>query len=616
MTAPLDDQLRAAADAGLAHLRRLDADAAADLDLLRRRAPGGPTVVVVGETKRGKSTLVNALLQSPDLSPVDASVATSAYLEFRHGPVAHARAYVPGRPDPLPVPVGDLRDWGTVLGSLPPGTRPPRRIEVISPAPLLATVGLVDTPGVGGLDSIHAEVALDAVERATALLFVVDASSPFSKPELDFLVEASKRVNLVVFALTKTDVHPGWRTVLEDDRALLQAHAPRFAGAAFFPVSARLAELAGQMSSADSAAELHQESRLTPLRRALEDQVAARSALLRRTNLLRSIRSELVRLDQSLAERMRTADPDAATVGALRDERAAVSARKRQEARTWSLTLTTQTRRARTDATSRLRAQVSHQQEWWLNVVDKGGRDQVQRLPYDVDRALHAMSLRLSAELESRFRGIGQVVLREVFDDQEVTQVIGALNARLQHEASSRPRRDGGADQALVVTSSAGVAMMAGKGATLGVGALTAGLAVPVIGIGVGLAAGAFLLYRRKVATDRSQARVWLKEVLGEARAQLSEEIAHRFTDLEYALTVALDDAIERRVQQLDGQIAEIDRAMGEDKQTRQRKKAALSAERDSVRARIKQLDEALARARQAVRVEAPELPDAVVWQD
>ena len=54
-----------------------------------------------------------------------------------------------------------------------------------------------------------------------ALLFVVDASSPFSKPELDFLIEASKRVNFVLFALTKCDASPGWRTILADNKGQL-----------------------------------------------------------------------------------------------------------------------------------------------------------------------------------------------------------------------------------------------------------------------------------------------------------------------------------------------------------------------------------------------------------
>src|SRR5687767_383017 len=144
--------------------------------------------------------------------------------------------------------------------------RPPRRIEVHHSAPLLQYLTLTDTPGTGGLDSLHVEIAMDAVARATALLFVVDASSPFSEPELRFLVEASKRVNFVLFALTKVDVYPGWQTILADNKGQLHTHAPRFGSAPWFPVSARLAELAMTMSR-DTAAELLRESRIVALQR-------------------------------------------------------------------------------------------------------------------------------------------------------------------------------------------------------------------------------------------------------------------------------------------------------------------------------------------------------------
>jgi hypothetical protein len=86
---------------------------------------------------------------------------------------------------------------------------------------------------------------------------------------------------------------------------------------------------------------------------------------------------------------------------------------------------------------------------------------------------------------------------------------------------------------------------------------------------------------------------------MGEARAALSDEIMHRFTDLQYALTLALDDAIERRLQQLDAHIAEIDRAMAEDKASRARRRAVLQAEREALRGRVKQVDEVLVKIRQ-----------------
>ena len=63
--------LRAAVDGGLAFLRKLDPDAAADLDQVRRREVTRPSIVVVGETKRGKSSLVNMLIGVPNLSFCD-----------------------------------------------------------------------------------------------------------------------------------------------------------------------------------------------------------------------------------------------------------------------------------------------------------------------------------------------------------------------------------------------------------------------------------------------------------------------------------------------------------------------------------------------------------------
>jgi Dynamin family len=595
--------LRSAVDGNLAFVRKVDPDAAADLDMIRRRELTRPGIFVVGETKRGKSSLVNMLVGVPNLSPVDAAVATSSYLEFTHATTHSARAYLPGRDEPLPLALHDLRDWATVLGRLPDGMRPPRRIEVCHSAPLLQYLTLVDTPGVGGLDSLHAEIALDAVERATALLFVVDASAPFSQPELNFLIEASKRVNFVLFALTKTDAYPGWRTILADNKGQLQAHAPRFGTAPWFPVSARLAEVALTLPQ-QASADLVRESRIAELQHALVD-LAGKGHLLQQANVLRSIRSEVVRMDQEIGDRMKATDPDPAEIERAKTERSAVATRKRTESRQWSLALSTETQRARVEATSRLRGYITALQESFMTRIDKG--DDLKNMPQDVDRALCALSVRLSHDLEFRFRKVGERVLAQVFSPQELHHVLRQLNARLRHALGTKPRRDGGGENGMVVMSSAGMVMMGTNAAkmgagVLGVGSMAAGgaaIAIPVIGIGIGLAAGAYMVWKRKSMADKQQARTWLREVLGESRAALSDEIMHRFTDLQYALTLALDEAIERRLQQLDAHIATIDKAMAEDKAVRMKRKSNLVSERETLRNRIKQVDEVLVRARQ-----------------
>jgi hypothetical protein len=600
--------IKSGIDNALAFVRRVDPDAASDIDGLRRRELTRPAFAVVGETKRGKSSLVNALIGVPNLSPVDAAVATASYLEFSHSPTHGARAYVPGREDPVPLSLGDLRDWGTLLGRLPDGIRPPRRIEVLHSAPLLQYLTLVDTPGVGGLDSLHAEIALDAVERSTALLMVVDASSPFSQPELQFLIDASKRVNFVVFALTKVDAYPGWRTILTDNKNQLQTYAPRFASAPWFPVSARLAEMAMTMGGA-AAPELVRESRVGELQHALIE-LAGKGHLLQQSNILRSLRSEVIRLDQEIGDRVTAADPDPADVQKAKDDRQKLAARKRTESRQWSLALNNETQRARVETTTRLRHYVTQLQETFMTRVEKASGGDLKSMPDDVDRALQALSLRLSQDLEWRFRQVGERVLAQIFAPNELQYILRRLNARLRHALTSKPRRDGGGgDGAIVVMSSAGMAFMAGRygamGAAAGASALGvagfagASLIFPGLGIGLGLAAGAYMIWKRKGMTDRQQQKTWLREVLGEARAALTDEIMHRFNDLQYALTLALDDAIERRLQQLDAHIAEIDKAMAEDKAGRAKKKAALVQEREALRARIKQIDEILVRVRQ-----------------
>jgi hypothetical protein len=607
VTAPARDtlgQVRAGVDAALAYLRGVDPDAAAELAALRAREVTRPAIAVVGETKRGKSSLVNALIGVPGLSPVDAAVATSAFLEFGHGDGPAAVAHVPGREEPVALSVEDLRDWGTVLGRLPDGVRPPRRVEVTHPAPLLRYLSLVDTPGVGGLDAAHSEIALDAAARATALLFVVDASAPFTQPELSFLVEAAKRVDVVVFALTKIDAYPGWRTVLDGNRAQLLALAPRFGAAPWYPVSARLAEVALGMP-VPARDELVAESRIAGLQHALVE-LAGRGHLLDQANVLRAARSELVRLDRDLGRRIAATEPDPESSARARQERAALAARKRTEARQWSLALNAETQRARVEATTLLRQYAGQLQEELLGQLDRAGAAQRAELPAQLDRALQALSIRLSQDLRRRFEQVGERVLAQVFQPDELAEVLGRVNAGLRHALVSRPPRDAPpGDGAIVVVSSAGMAMMAGRYGTLGASALGlaglagAGLIIPVVGVGLGLGVGAFLVWQRRALADRAQQRAWLREVVGEARAALSDEIAHRFTDLQYALTVALDDAVERRLAQLDAHIADIDQALAEDRADRARRRTELVARRDTLRTRVTQVDAVLARVRQ-----------------
>ena len=586
--------LETAVAEALAYVRRHDPDAGADLAELRRRQLTRPSVVLVGETKRGKSSLLNALLGVPGLSPVDAAVATSAYLHFTPGP-AGAQAWLPGSGEPVEVTPADLREWAT-------GASRARRIEITHPAPLLQYVSLLDTPGVGGLDPAHAAVALDAVDRATALLFAADASAPLSQPELAFLVAASERVDAVVFALTKVDAYPGWRRILDDNKALLRAHAPRFADAPWFPVSARLAEVALSAPPGEQAA-LVDASKIAELQHALVE-LAGRGHELQLANVLRAARGELARLESAAEARLAATEADPVEVARVRAERAGLAARKRTESRQWALLLSAETQRARIEVVGMLRTRIAALQQDFATRIDSARGEGLSSLPEQVDAELQAIAVQLSQDLRATFRQVGEKVLAEVFDAGELAGLLDRLNATLRHALAASPPRDGSGDNMLIALSAGGIAFMAGRGAifgasVMGAGGLVAGgLLIPVAGIGLGLAAGGYVLYRRRVQTDRQQARTWLRDVLGEARAALSDEISFRFTDLQYALSVAVDDAVERRLRELDAHIADIDAAAAEDAAGRAHRRSKAQQDRDAVRARIRQVDEVLTRAR------------------
>ncbi|KUL30886.1 dynamin family protein [Actinoplanes awajinensis] len=585
LTATMDAAVRDT----LAYLRTADMDAAADLAELRRIQLTRPGIVVVGETKRGKSSLVNALLGVPGLSPVDAAVTTAAFLDFVPGPAFAARAWLPEGGEP--VPVDDLADWAA-------GRRRARRIEVTHPAPLLQYLSLLDTPGAGGLDPVHATVALDAVRRGTALLFVADASAPLSQPELDFLAQAAARVDAVVFALTKIDAYPQWRRIADDNRALLQAHAPRFAAAPWFPVSARLAELALAATGAQQST-LADASQIPGLQHALIE-LAGRGHQLQLANVLRAARGELARLDTLADAKVQAATADPARQAQLRTDRAELGARKRTEARQWTLLLNAEVQRARVATVGALRSRIAEIQQDLSVRIEKLRGEQLAKLPDDLDLHLQALAAELSERLEITFGQVAETVLTSAVDADDRDAVLGKINATLRHVLAATPPRDGSGDNMLIALSAGGIAFMAGRGAALGMSVLgvAGGLLVPVAGLGLGLAAGGYVLYRRRVHSDRQHARTWLRDVLAEARAALADEITVRFTDLQYALSVALDDAAQRRLRDLDAQIAEIDAAAAEDASGRAKRRAAAQHELDTVRVRLRQADEALLRAR------------------
>ncbi len=589
----------AVAAAALALLRPDRPEAAAQVQALTGARPAKPSVVVVGETKRGKSSLVNALLNLPGLSPVDTHVATRSYLTFNYGSIGRAFATVPGAGAPIPLEPADLRNWATDRGVLPDGQAPPRVIDVECPSPLLTNLSLIDTPGVGGLDSAHGEIAMHAVRTATAVLFVVDASAPFTSHELTFLRRASEAIDLVLFAITKVDAYRGWRQVVEDDRALLRQHAPRFADAEMLPVSSRMFEQALTAPTPELAAMLRTESRVTALQVALQAKVAAKAGALHDANVLRAARTSLAAYFRDLGVAIAAVDPDPHKVQALRSDRERLVASRRSEGRQWQLKLRAEIARARLDSMHDVLAEVREGMHHWRTTIDAADGERLKAVPGEVDAALHASSLRVFDRIVERLRTVTQNTLRDMFSADEIDEVYAdiARSPAFQGTIAPPDARPATVEDKILLFGGVAGGMGASRlvaylPAALGAGAASVVLAP--LSIGLGLAATAWMVRSRRHIAEKNHLKQWASEVMAEARASLEAEVGNQFIDAEHTLTLALDSAVQRRIDQLDTEIKDIDAALRLDASEKETRRKELAGTQAAVRQAVGRIDAVL----------------------
>ncbi len=172
----------------------------------RRVAEGRFYVACVGQFKRGKSTLLNALVGRP-LLPVGVLPVTSVPTVLRFGDRLRARVLLSG---------GEWRDvdpsclgaWVTEERN-PGNTRGVVAVEVFVPSPLLAGgLCLVDTPGVGSIRAGNTAATRALVPHVDAAVVVLGADPPISGEEMALVEEIAAHVETLVFVLNKADRLP------------------------------------------------------------------------------------------------------------------------------------------------------------------------------------------------------------------------------------------------------------------------------------------------------------------------------------------------------------------------------------------------------------------------
>ncbi|GAA3682395.1 dynamin family protein [Lentzea roselyniae] len=265
-------------------------------------------LLVVGEFKQGKSMLVNGLLGAP-ACPVFDDVATSVPTVVRY---AEQPVVTLVRGDSrIEVPVDQLAAYASESGN-PDNKERLDHVEVGLPRPILGEgLELVDTPGVGGLGSVHGAATMSALPTADAVLLVSDASQEYTAPELEFLRHAVAVCPNVACVVTKTDLYPDWRFVAEQNQAHLDAAKMDLGGLSpsFFTVSSTLRWHALQTGDQD----VNRESGYPPLVTYLRRKVLGEAESLARRSTAHDVHAVIDQIISSLrAEESAQSDPASA----------------------------------------------------------------------------------------------------------------------------------------------------------------------------------------------------------------------------------------------------------------------------------------------------------------
>lgn len=228
-----------------------DADRAVLDELSGRLAGQRLRVLVAGEAKRGKSTLVNALLGRPVL-PVGVTPLTALPTTVRFGRDEGATAvFRDGRAEGFPLQA--LDDLVTERGN-PGNRRGLASVTVMVDAPVLARgLELVDTPGTGSVYAHNTAAAEAALETMDAAVFVLTADPPVSASERELMARVAGLSVSMFVVLNKADYLAGYRDGASGGGEFAEAleFTERVAGAVaerpvrVYPLSARAALTGG-----------------------------------------------------------------------------------------------------------------------------------------------------------------------------------------------------------------------------------------------------------------------------------------------------------------------------------------------------------------------------------
>ena len=171
-------------------------------DLINKIENERITISVIGQFKRGKSRLVNAIL-GEDILPVGIVPVTAVVTKIDYGSKACTVRFDNGIVKEIAFSdisqfINEQENNDNKLGVYD--------VEIFSESDFLkGGITFVDTPGVGSVHQKNTDAAYSYVKESDAVIFMLSVDSPINQIEIEFLKNAKEYASKFYFAVNKID---------------------------------------------------------------------------------------------------------------------------------------------------------------------------------------------------------------------------------------------------------------------------------------------------------------------------------------------------------------------------------------------------------------------------
>lgn len=463
------------------------------------------TVLFCGEFKRGKSSLVNAIIGT-NLCPTDIGIATSVITTIKYGAVKKAVRYYGNLLEDANSLKSEEIEWNDIekytMGDVLEIDNT-ILVELSYPSPFLKNgITIIDTPGIGGLDPRHAILTHMALPKADVIVFVTDAGEPLTQSELDFYenkVLSCGKQNIVL--VNKSDILTEETLATHIGNTKLQL--AKFCSPEVIPVSAKCWDLYAKLEDNDLLLSSNKDAVLTGITEQTESYKRNQYKKYR-DMVVSELRDALNAISLEIQQLQKDSNEKLNTIEELQKQQVALS-KFRADLNNPTSQIRLQINSIFEDARNDVQNVISHDGTLLTSTEfdallesERGLENEGKWLVAQINDKLQKLSRRVDNRIESAFEEISNSIEKEITNvmDSEAFLVSGDLKSCSVINSQ-------------LAFSLAGKVMTGGM--IGGLATVAVELLIPGVGLIAGLATAAALIWKQVSRETQQQKRISLR---------------------------------------------------------------------------------------------------------